>query len=165
MCNNKFVFFENLLIDKKDRIIILDIDGTLVADARDCCDAEVLKQINQIAKNNMIYLSTNSRNEKRNTIIGATLNLPFTDLSHKKPNRKVVNNLLNLNKKFLVIGDKFLTDFVFAYNIGAECILVKRKLSGEERLVIKLINLIDDISYFIYKWCLSSSLWKHKKNI
>ena len=54
-------------------------------------------------------------------------------------------NLKPRSKELLVIGDKFLTDGLFAKNIGAEFIKAKRKISGQESILIKLINLFDDL--------------------
>src|SRR3989338_5600607 len=151
MQNNKLFFFEELSFDETNKIIILDIDGTLVADLKDCCDDKVIDKINYILEKNEIYLSTNSRNNKRNLKIQETLNLPFTNLLYKKPNKKVIDNISNPSKNFLVIGDKFLTDFILAKRINSDFIWVKRKIDGKERLIIKIINLIDDISYFVYR--------------
>ncbi len=151
MENSRLYSFEDLLIDDSNCIFFIDIDGTLVPDSQYFCSTKVLKQIKKITDKNEVYLVTNSKDQKRNSEISKILNLSFTNVFYKKPNKKVIGNLINSEKKFFVIGDKFLTDYLFAKNIGGNCILVKRKLSGEERLKIILINLIDDIIYFFYK--------------
>lgn len=71
---------------------------------------------------------------------------------YKKPSRRIIKELVDQERTFVVIGDKFLTDFIFAKRIGAKFMLVKRKLSGRERLYIKFINYIDDIFKHIYLW-------------
>jgi predicted HAD superfamily phosphohydrolase YqeG len=53
---------------------------------------------------------------------------------------------------YLVIGDKFLTDGLFAKNIGGKFIKVQRKVFGQESLLAKLVNFIDDILWNIGRY-------------
>lgn len=139
-------YFEEINLDLKGRIIFLDLDGTLVPDSGLSFDAAVLRQIEKLKAVNRIFLCTNSNNKIRNGQIEKTLGLFIVTHDHKKPSPRVLQTLGLSGKpnNLSVIGDKYLTDGIFAKNIGAEFIKVKRKISGKEDVFIKLINFIDD---------------------
>jgi len=135
------------------RTIFLDIDGTLVPDKSLNFDNAVMRQLEKLKKNNRVFLCTNSNDKIRNNQIEKMLGLFIVTHNHKKPSSKIIRELGidKENKNLLVIGDKFLTDGLFALNIGAQFIKVKRRLSGKESLIIKLINLTDNLAWQIAK--------------
>jgi len=45
----------------------------------------------------------------------------------------------------VVIGDKYCTDGLFARNLKARFVLVLRKRSGRERLIVRISYLIDRV--------------------
>ncbi|MDO8430340.1 MAG: hypothetical protein Q7S73_03160 [bacterium] len=142
------ILFEELNLNLEGRIIFLDIDGTLIADGSQLdFEPKILNKINFLRQKNQIFLCTNSSDRIRSNKIERALSLPIATYNHKKPSSKIIKELGigKENKNFLVIGDKVLIDGLFALNIGAEFIKVKRKISGQESLVIKLINLADDL--------------------
>jgi predicted HAD superfamily phosphohydrolase YqeG len=141
--------FEQLDLDFFGKIVLLDIDGTLVPDGK-MDFGFVLEKIGELKKNNTVYLCTNTRRENRKAQIEKLLGVPFVSSKYKKPSRKIIKDL-DKNKDIVVAGDKFLTDFVFAKRIGADFIWAKRKLSGQERAVIKIINFVDDVLHAVYK--------------
>mgnify|MGYP002813994512 CR=1 FL=1 len=70
--------------------------------------------------------------------------------------RKPSKNILELVdespfKDKLVIGDKFLTDGLFAKNIGAEFTKVARIESENDRFYIKFLYWIDDLASKIFR--------------
>lgn len=147
--------FEELNLNLEDRTIFLDIDGTLIADNSQLnFKPEVLNKINFLRQKNQIFLCTNSNDKIRSNKIEGALGLPIVTHNHKKPSSKIIKELGldKENKNLLVIGDKFLTDWLFAKNIGAQFIKVKRKVSGQESILIKLINLADDLVWKIAKF-------------
>lgn len=115
-------------------VIFLDVDGTLRPDGDQEMSPEVLKKLAELKAGNEVNLTSNKGNKT------------------KKPSRRAAEGVDLKGKKAVVIGDKFLTDGLFAKNIGAEFIKVKRKISGRESFFIKLTYLIDDI--------VSGILWK-----
>ena len=129
-------FFEELETPWQGAIIFLDIDGTLRPDGVGDMSLEVLKKLAELRVKNEVRLASNKGGKA------------------KKPSKKVADGVNLKNKKVIVIGDKFLTDGLFAKNIGGEFVKVKRKISGRESFFVKLTYLIDDISYGI--------LWKQK---
>ncbi len=136
----------------KNHLIFLDIDGTITADNSTEIENKMLYFIENLQKNNKVYLCTNSRNHYRNQQISKITKLEILKTTPKKPSSKILNSLSTVEREMpkIVIGDKFLTDRFFARNIGAEFILVKRILSGNERFLIKTINFIDDLFDFSF---------------
>jgi len=145
--NNRNNYFEEINFDLRNRIIFLDIDGTLVPDRGLNFDLSVLRQLEKLKAQNRVFLCTNSNDKIRKAKIERLLDLPIVTHRYKKPGSKMLAelNLKPRSKELLVIGDKFLTDGLFAKNIGAEFIKAKRKISGQESILIKLINLFDDL--------------------
>jgi predicted HAD superfamily phosphohydrolase YqeG len=139
-------FFEEVTTDFKNRIVFLDVDGTLTNDSSDFFDSKVLRKILMLKKSNQLYLCTNSKNIERNTLIEKNIKLKIINIKYKKPSKKILEELnLNNFKNIVVIGDKWLTDGLFAKNIDADFIKVKRKISGNENFKIKLFNYFDDL--------------------
>ncbi|MDP3935230.1 MAG: HAD hydrolase-like protein [Candidatus Giovannonibacteria bacterium] len=120
-------FFEELETPWQGAVIFLDIDGTLRPDGVGEMSPEVLNKLAELEAKNEVHLTSNKGNKAR------------------KPSRKAAEGIDLKGKKTVVIGDKFLTDYLFARNIGAEFVMVKRKISGKESLFVKITYFIDDI--------------------
>lgn len=144
-------YFEDLDIDFKDKIVFLDIDGTLAPDSHTNFSPAVLGQIKKIGANNTLYLCTNSRNRERNSLVEKILGVPTIASPYRKPNYRILEAVDTTRKNFTVIGDKFITDFLFAKNIGADFIKVKRLISGQEHFLIKCVYFFDDTACALYK--------------
>ncbi len=141
--------FNQLDTDKiKDYLIFLDIDGTLIEDSKIEVDKEGIKKINELKKHNKIYLCSNGPDRKRNRAVAAYCELDYLDTDIKKPSIKLLDlvGTTSLTKK-LVIGDKYLTDGLFAKNIKADFIKVKRITGKNDKLYIKILYLVDDLVY------------------
>ncbi len=166
-----FHSFENLdPTCVKNTLIFLDIDGTLLSDNQRHPSPEVKKQVAAFAKCNHLWLCTNSGNHTRNEAIEKETGIPLTR-GHRKPSIKILEyvrseasygsfgsrpskaELLNRKRKLpmLVIGDKVMTDGLFAWRIGAKFIKVKRKTNPTDRLFVRMYNLSDDIIYNLLK--------------
>ncbi|MBI5412861.1 GtrA family protein [Candidatus Peregrinibacteria bacterium] len=134
--------------DIEGMTMIIDIDGTLVADNQSNVSLKTRETIESLKESNTVYLCTNSRNHKRNAEIERALNLKIVSAHHKKPSRKILKEMdIKDHERLVIIGDKVLTDGLFAKRIGARFIMVKRKISGKEGIHIKAINYIDDLFY------------------
>lgn len=145
--------FNKLNTDKiKDCLILLDIDGTIAKDNQLEISDEIITTINKLKEYNQIYLCSNSRNHKRNQTIANYIGLTYIDTDIKKPSKKIID-LINHSPftKRLVIGDKFLTDGLFAKNIKANFIKTNRITSKNDRFSIKFLYWIDDWTYKIFK--------------
>ena len=146
------VFFEKINFDKiQDSVIFLDIDGTLTPDNDLQISKQCIKKIEKLKEKNIVYLCTNSRNWYRNERIENLLKTKIINRKYKKPSKKILTDVPSSNKNLVVIGDKFLTDGIFAKNIKAKFICVKRVKSGQERFFIRIVNFIDDVFYQLAK--------------
>lgn len=142
-------FFEDMAVTISDMIVLLDIDGTLVPDGYVECPAAVQEKIKEFQRKNTVYLCTNTRRMERVIDLETFLGVPAVSHVYKKPSKKVIKDI-DIDRPVAVIGEKFLTDFLFAKRIGAKFIQVKRKVSGRERPSTRLANWIDGIVSYLY---------------
>lgn len=135
----------------KDCLILLDIDGTIAEDNQLKVSVDNLSVINKLKQNNQIYLCSNSRNHERNRKIAENVGLTYLDTDIRKPSKKILD-LIDHSPftKRLVIGDKFLTDGLFAKNIKADFIKTNRITSQNDRFPIKFLYWIDDLVFKIF---------------
>ena len=140
------LFNELNTVELRDFLILLDIDGTIINDNdHEVCEKN-LKIINELKKYNQVYLCSNSRNRKRNIKVAELVNAEYIDTDLRKPSKKILDLIDHTPfSKRLVIGDKFLTDGLFAKNIKAEFIKVKRITSKKDRAYINFLYWIDDL--------------------
>lgn len=128
----------------KNCVIFLDVDGTLVGDAETKLKALALKTFNELKKNNLIFLCSNSVHRGRTEKMAKELGVKCNSGSHKKPHKEVLEDFrFPENKKKVVIGNLHLIDGRFAKNIGAKFYPVKTLLGANDK------TWIDRIFYFI----------------
>jgi predicted HAD superfamily phosphohydrolase YqeG len=133
------------------KTIILDIDGTITIDGSSNVDPLVIKKIQEVNANNSVFLFSNKKLTERDNEVANKLKIPLLKTAFKKPSKKVVNGLPNhLKKNLIVVGDKIIIDGLFAKNIDAEFIKVKRLTSKNDSLNTKLTYMLDNtVGYFI----------------
>jgi predicted HAD superfamily phosphohydrolase YqeG len=132
-----------------NRIIFLDIDGTVVADGQSTVSLENIQKIGELQKDNEIYFCSNKRDcKERNEMLSQEVKVFCLNSPYKKPNKRILESISNPHRlKLLVIGDKYTTDGLFAKNIEAEFIKIKRITASQERWWISLIYLVDNMVY------------------
>jgi len=147
------MLFKDLNTDGlKGYIIFLDIDGTLVDDNTLELNEATKRKVRELEISNQLYLCSNSRNHERNKKVAELAGIEYIDTDIRKPSKMILELVDHSSyKKRLVIGDKFLTDGLFAKNIKAEFIKVKRIESDNDRLYIKFLYWIDDLASKIIK--------------
>ncbi len=129
----------------RNAVVFLDIDHTLLPPNEERVTESVeqaILAIKQIARK--IYLTSNGGKHERNQTIAQTYGLSYIQSHYKKPNTKIMLDIKE-NPPFVVIGDKILTDGMFAKNIGASFICVKRYRSKKESLFDICACFIDDV--------------------
>lgn len=147
--------FENITVQWSGRIVLLDIDGTVAPDHEHDFGSS-RKKIEELCDKNTVYICTNSREPERVQLIAEKLNLPIASIKYKKPSKKILYDIVYnsgreiLGREVIVIGDKFLTDYLFAKRINAVFVPVSRKISGHERWTVKIIYLIDNMACALY---------------
>lgn len=149
MKNNQQTF-EELTISFEKHTVFLDVDGTLAPDGSMDFSPEVVRKVRELALHNQVLLCTNRRDPARWRQLEALLSLPVVTKRHRKPSVRVLEDAGDTGgRPRVVIGDKFLTDGLFARRIGATFIRVKRKLSGRESVSVRISNGIDDAVSFL----------------
>ena len=145
-------YFKELHIEPiKQSVVILDIDGTLLADGErtptiDPAAAANVQQL--VAQGNQVYLCSNGFSHKleRNRTIAKQLQIPFYETSSKKPLASAILPLIaGTTKPVIVIGDKFLTDGLLAINLGIPYIDVRSIRSPQDPPHARLVYLADRI--------------------
>src|SRR3989338_8059394 len=125
--------------------VIVDIDGTLVPDGERTLAQETHGAFSSLQQNATPYLASNRDELGRNQAFALALRVPLLHESLKKPSPALIWH----TKKHLggedvaVIGDKYLTDGIFALLLGAQFVRVRRKESGSEPFLVKVFYVID----------------------
>jgi predicted HAD superfamily phosphohydrolase YqeG len=149
----KNIFFHELNIDEiSGMTVILDIDGTLTCSSQKNVSQRVIKIIRLLEQKNAVYAFSNNYNGHRSREIAKNINVPYIESPHKKPNKKVLNYIDGEVYDVVAIGDKYLTDGLFAQSIGAKHIKVYRYRCSSDSVADKLACLLDDLVYFCVKY-------------
>lgn len=139
-------FWELNLSALTDTIIILDIDGTIAEMYSDDVSPETLHALESIKERNEIFLFSNNPNPKRLILFANKLTLPHISSKYKKPDPRILRALPNHHDKpLLIIGDKVLTDGLFAIFIKAPFLKVRRIRNSRESLLLRLSYWLDDV--------------------
>ncbi len=125
----------------KGATIFLDVDGTLVADGGDVVADNILQKVKALVAVAQVYIvsnGTSSRSEYFAKLFGATPLVGF-----KKPSVKIVQAVAP--GEWIVVGDKVLTDGIFAWRIGAKFVQVQSVRTSHESVYIRVSYMIDTI--------------------
>ena len=143
------LYFEQQAFRFSNALVILDVDGTIVADCGRDAAAAVIRQVEALkAAGNEIRLCSNSRRgdyAARLERLAAQLEVGVCPVSFRKPSTLVISGLDRNGRELVVIGDKDLTDGLLARRAGARFIKVRRKLDPADRLSSRMANLIDAV--------------------
>lgn len=137
----------------KDYLIFLDIDGTIVEEKRSLVDEATARKIEELKRNNKIYLCSNKKKSDRNLVVSEFLKLPLLATPYKKPNKRMLDFISREdrgNRPLLVIGDRFLIDGLFARNIGSRFIKVKKMIPAKGNLIAKITYWLDPVFYYLF---------------
>jgi len=149
---DKSIFFHELDTDSiVDSVVILDIDGTLTCSSQRVVRQEVITVIRALQQRNTVYAFSNNYDGKKSREIAKSIDVPYIDAPHKKPNKKILK-YIDETCPAVAIGDKYLTDGLFAQFIGAHHIRVKRYRCKGDSVADKMACFIDDIAYAIAKF-------------
>jgi predicted HAD superfamily phosphohydrolase YqeG len=128
--------------------VILDIDGTLTCSSKKEIDKNVIEVIRALQQKNVVYVFSNNYDGARSREIAKSIDLPYIESPHKKPSKKILT-YIDETCPVVAIGDKYLTDGLFAQFIGAQHIRVKRYKCKDDSIADKLACLFDDVIYAI----------------
>ena len=139
-------FYQSDLRKYRGYAVILDVDGTLLAEGETIVGEKEKSAVAELAQNNAVYIFSNNRSKARAIAVAAQVGRPYLRSPYRKPNKKIVRSLPDAGKPVLVIGDKYLTDVRFARRVKAEYLLVRSLKSRHDRWLMKIFNLADRIA-------------------
>ncbi len=125
--------------------LIIDIDGTITHDKGTELDHGALQKLARLKQHSDIYLCSNGH-QGRTRALAEKADVFFIDSLHRKPSRHVAEKLERTDKPVIVIGDKMLTDGLFALNIAATFLPVKRIRHAGDAFNIKVHYFLDDVA-------------------
>ncbi|PCH92090.1 hypothetical protein COB80_00630 [Candidatus Kaiserbacteria bacterium] len=137
----------------ENRTIILDIDGVLMADGEKTLSQEIIEYVTTLKLHNDVVIISNNFSDKRCEYTSKTLGVPWINTPYKKPSTRIMKYLkYDTTKPLIMIGDKVLTDGIFAKRIDAEAIMLTRRTNVDDRTIIVLTYIIDDAFYSLVRF-------------
>jgi dolichol-phosphate mannosyltransferase len=100
-------------------LVFLDVDGTLLCDADHQVTDEAKNAVKKLAVHNEVVLVSNSLNGVRVRKIADELGVNVATSRYFKPHPSAAGSFDRTNRETVVIGDKLLTDGLFAVLLGA----------------------------------------------
>lgn len=147
MIRMKSTSFETAVQDITDSVVLLDVDGTLLPDGSHELDEDTLTHARSLTSRNKVYLVSNGRDSSRverlASSIGATV--APRGVPAGKPSARAMEGIVLNGKASIVMGDKYLTDGVFAQRTGSRFVLIERKQNGKERFSVRLSYWVDRV--------------------
>lgn len=128
----------------KGALVILDVDGTLVADRGEVLSEETKQTVRALSGVAEVYLCSNALPLRTEAFV-KECGVQGLVSHHKKPSRRVVERLGDMSKRIVVIGDKVVTDGLLAKNIGAEFVLIRRLKGTHTSLRGRMGYLVDEV--------------------
>lgn len=122
--------------------VYLDLDGTLVPDGEKRlgnAEANTLRALSKVAE----VIIVSNKGEHRAPRIAHEFTISAADTSYRKPDPRIVQDFPSTDRPTFVLGDKYLTDGIFASRIGAEFIKFTPLQSGEEDAATKSVYRLD----------------------
>ena len=148
MFGQKYTWEQFLSENVRGYVIFLDIDGVLMADGEEHVPKHIREYVEQLKQHNDVHIVSNTIRVLRREQAAREVGLSYTYVKHGKPSKKILKKLsYDCSKPLMVVGDKILTDGIFAKRIGARLILLERRLSPNDRFVIKLTYICENALY------------------
>lgn len=128
------------------KIIILDVDGTLTHDTGSVLEENVASALRSLSDVAHVHLVSNGPRE-RTQQMAALYNVSHIDSEHNKPSRRVMEKFAGpKHGDITVIGDKAITDGLFAANIGADFVHVSHVRHADDPWFVRATYVLDRIA-------------------
>ncbi len=131
-----------------EKVVYLDVDGTLVADGAHQLSAHVSEKLKQLVAGRDVYLVSNNPRGRLESL-AEQFGIHIIQTGFKKPDRRALGGA-PATAPAGVIGDKWATDGLFANNIGARFIKVRNIVDPTDRLIIRASYALDPLLYYLY---------------
>lgn len=142
--------------------IIIDVDGTVVPDKTKEISSSFIDKIKKLSEKNTVYICSNGSSENAREFAKIS-SVNFLDC--RKPFKAGAESIVDKGGGKVVIGDKYITDGLFARNIGAEFIKVKHLRSVSDSIAIRASYVLDDVIYFLIPYLSLARPWQWVKNL
>ena len=131
----------------KNKVILLDIDGTVIHDGHDEIGEDILNKVEELRNNrNKIYLCSSQEDHYRHRALAKFLKVEYIEANLHKPTKKILKLISKpKTKKLVVIGDKYLVDGRLAKVLRAEFVKVGLAASVKESFIRRIFYKIDDL--------------------
>lgn len=128
------------------KTILLDVDGTLLAEHEYFFNTKTLRVLQNLKEYNDVYLCSNAKDKNRVAKVSGALGMPYINGDLRKPNPAIIKKLPHAHvKPIVVLGDKFLFDGIFAFLVGGEFFKVKRLVGEKDPTSVQWMYAIDDV--------------------
>ena len=111
------------------KVLLIDVDGTLLSRQSNVITANVKKWINESQKLFSLHLISNNPSDERIRKIAKELNIKYKS-NALKPRKKITLEVISeINEDFqniAIIGDRIFTDVIVGNRCNIQTILVKR---------------------------------------
>lgn len=131
-------------------LVIVDVDGTLTNDKGSAVASSVREMLERLSKVADVHLFSHGLPE-RTRMLAYAHGVHFLESSYRKPSRRVIEKLERQGKRLVVIGDKSLTDGLFAANIGAQFVPVQRIRHADDDWYAKFVYILDDAASYMMR--------------
>ncbi|MBI2410234.1 hypothetical protein HYV30_04355 [Candidatus Kaiserbacteria bacterium] len=138
--------FEESVAEIRGRTVLLDVDGTILPDGASEISGAVREAVAKLRQENAIYLASNGNDVARVARLAHELKVGIVPagVPAGKPFKRAARGL-TAPPPFLVIGDKLVTDGLFAYMLEAPFLHVRPKRSKSEKLSVRLSYILENI--------------------
>ena len=132
----------NKLYENGRKIVLFDLDNTIIPYDMDSPNEQILTLVNKIKGIGLKVLLISNNKKSRVEIFAKACELEFIS-SAKKPFRKGYKRLLKTIKygnisEVIAVGDQLMTDVLGARRMGIDCILVKAIKKKSEKWYTKI---------------------------
>jgi HAD superfamily phosphatase (TIGR01668 family) len=125
--------------------VFLDLDGTVVPPAREDVSEETRAAVEALSAKNAVWIVSNRRTPGRKDRLASRFGIKVLAAKYRKPDPRLRGAVAPLPKPYVVIGDRYLTDGLFARLIGARFIQVKRVTGPHDGFLDRFLAWSDDL--------------------
>jgi 4-hydroxybenzoate polyprenyltransferase/predicted HAD superfamily phosphohydrolase YqeG len=126
--------------------LIVDVDGTLTHDAGDAVAPERAAALERLRASAASVTLVSNGSRERTRLLAEAHGVDFLDTRHRKPSRRVLETFSAAGSPVYMLGDKVLTDGLFAANIGARFVPVSRIRHENDMRATRATYLLDDLT-------------------
>lgn len=143
--------FEQLNVPAVPSTVFLDVDGTLVPDGGSVVDPSVRDAVVRWKASHRVLLCSNTPQRSRVDAIAHQLGCEVANRRFRKPNPEILREAGSPTGPVLVVGDRGVTDGLFARRIKAGFIRTLPRRSRTDRPMARLAYLLDDLASAILR--------------